>query len=38
MQDQLTDRSKQILEAIIEDYIATAEPVGSRAVSRRHEL
>lgn len=38
MQDRLTDRSKQILEAIIEDYIVTAEPVGSRTVSRRHEL
>ena len=37
MQDQLTERSKQILEAIIEDYIVTAEPVGSRTVSRRHQ-
>jgi heat-inducible transcriptional repressor len=38
MQDHLTERSKQILEAIIEDYIVTAEPVGSRTISRRHEL
>ena len=38
MQDHLTDRGKLILEAIIEDYIATAEPVGSRSVTRRHGL
>ncbi len=34
----LSQRSKQILEAIIEDYIATAEPVGSSTVARRHAL
>ena len=38
MQDILTERSKQILEAIIEDYIVTAEPVGSRTVTRSHHL
>ena len=38
MQDRLTNRSKQILEAIIEDYIVTAEPVGSRTVTRSHRL
>jgi len=38
MQDFLTDRSRQILEAIIEDYIQTAEPVGSRTITRRHGL
>src|SRR5512136_2697152 len=38
MMDNITERSKQILEAIIEDYINTAEPVGSRAISRRHGL
>jgi len=38
MRDNLTERSKQILEAIIEDYIVTAEPVGSRTVSRNHGL
>jgi heat-inducible transcriptional repressor len=38
MQDNLTERSKQILEAIIEDYIATAEPVGSRTVIEKHGL
>jgi heat-inducible transcriptional repressor len=38
MDVELTPRSRQILEAIIEDYIATAEPVGSIAVARRHAL
>jgi heat-inducible transcriptional repressor len=36
MDENLSPRGKQILEAIIEDYIATAEPVGSRTVTRRH--
>ncbi len=35
---ELSARSRQILEAIIEDYIATAEPVGSSAVARRHAM
>lgn len=38
MADILTDRSRQILEAIIEDYIRTAEPIGSRTITRRYEL
>jgi heat-inducible transcriptional repressor len=38
MQEYLTERSKKILEAIIEDYILTAEPVGSRTISRRQGL
>jgi heat-inducible transcriptional repressor len=38
MQEHLTERSKQILEAIIEDYILTAEPIGSRTISRGHGL
>jgi len=38
MDVELSDRSRKILEAIIEDYIATAEPVGSSAVARRHSL
>ena len=36
MNGDLNDRSRQILQAIIEDYIATAEPVGSRTITRRH--
>jgi heat-inducible transcriptional repressor len=38
MTDQLSERGKRILEAVIEDYIATAEPVGSRSVTRSHAL
>jgi heat-inducible transcriptional repressor len=38
MADQLSERSQNILEAIVEDYISTAEPVGSRAISRRHSF
>jgi heat-inducible transcriptional repressor len=38
MEVELSARSRQILEAIVEDYIATAEPVGSSAVARRHAL
>jgi heat-inducible transcriptional repressor len=33
--DDLSERGKQVLEAIIEDYIDTAEPVGSRTISRK---
>lgn len=29
----LTDRKKQILKAVVEDYISTAEPVGSKAIA-----
>ena len=35
---QLTERKKRILRAIIETYIATAEPVGSKAVVERAGL
>jgi len=38
MSEILTERSRQILEAVIDDYIRTAEPVGSRTVTRRHGL
>jgi heat-inducible transcriptional repressor len=38
MSQDLSERSKHILEAIIEDYIATAEPVGSRTITRRHGI
>ncbi|MDR3348889.1 MAG: heat-inducible transcriptional repressor HrcA [Acidaminococcales bacterium] len=34
----LNDRKRRILQLIIEEYISTAEPVGSRAISRKHEL
>lgn len=34
----LDERKKRILQSIIDDYISTAEPVGSRTVARKHEL
>ena len=34
-QMELTDRKKRILRAIVETYIATAEPVGSKVVAER---
>ena len=34
----LTDRKMKILEAIIRDYIFVAEPLGSRTLSKRHDL
>ena len=38
MAEELNERSQHILEAIVEDYIVSAEPVGSRAITRRHSL
>ena len=35
---QLEDRKKKVLEAIILDYIATAEPVGSRTITKKYGL
>lgn len=32
---ELTDRKKQILKAVVEDYIQTAEPVGSKVLAAR---
>src|SRR6266511_1978099 len=34
----LTERERQVLEAVIETYVQTAEPAGSRTVSRRRGL
>lgn len=34
----LDERKRLILQAIVEDYINTAEPVGSRSISKRPEL
>ncbi len=34
----LNDRKKKILQLIIEDYISTAEPVGSRTIARKYNL
>lgn len=35
---ELDKRKRQVLYAIVHDYIQTAEPVGSRTISRRYEL
>jgi len=35
---ELGERKKKILAAIIDDYIKTAEPVGSRTISKNHGL
>jgi len=34
----LDDRKLKILQAIIDDYISSAEPVGSRTIAKKHEL
>ena len=34
----LNERKKQILQAVIDEYIGSAEPVGSRAISKKNEL
>lgn len=38
MKIELNDRDKSILQAIINDYILTAEPVGSRTVSKKYDF
>ena len=37
-QMELSERKKQILQAIVDDYIETAEPIGSRTIVRRHDI
>ena len=34
----LNDRQKMILRMIVDDYVLTAEPVGSRSISKRPDL
>ena len=34
----LTERKLKILQAIISDYVRSAEPVGSRTLSKKYEL
>lgn len=36
--DRLDERKMKILRAIVNDYIDTAEPIGSRTIARKHEL
>lgn len=34
----LDERKRRILQAIIDDYISTAEPIGSRTIARKYDL
>lgn len=34
----LDERKRKILQAIIDDYISTAEPIGSRTIARKYKL
>jgi heat-inducible transcriptional repressor len=38
MHNELTDREKIILRYIIEDFIQTANPIGSRYISRKSDI
>ena len=38
MSPELTDRERQVLEAVIQSYVETAEPAASRTLSRRFGL
>ena len=35
---ELNERKQKILQAIIQDYITSAEPVGSRTIARKYDL
>ncbi|HWE43165.1 MAG TPA: hypothetical protein VG432_11695, partial [Gemmatimonadaceae bacterium] len=35
---ELNDRERRVLEAVIRTYVQTAEPAGSRTLSRRYGL
>ena len=35
---ELTERERKVLEAVIESYVQTAEPAGSRTIARRFPL
>ncbi len=35
---ELDDRKMRLLKAIVDDYIHTATPVASRALSKRHDF
>ena len=34
----LTDRQKKILRAVVDSYVATAEPVGSKAIAAQPDM
>ena len=35
---ELTERERQVLEAVVRSYVETAEPTGSRTVSQDFDL
>ncbi len=37
-EEQLSDRERQVLEAVIRSFVDSAEPAGSRMVARRYDL
>lgn len=38
MPDELDERKQRVLKAVIDDYIESAEPVGSRTLARKYDL
>lgn len=34
----LDERKQRILRAIVDDYISTAEPIGSRTIAKKYSL
>ena len=34
----MDERKQRVLQAVVQDYIESAEPVGSRTIARRHDL
>ncbi len=38
MKDPLSDREQRVLEAIVQSYVESAEPVGSRTIAKRFGL
>ena len=38
MSNDLDERKSQILWAVVDDYIASAEPVGSRTLAQKYNL
>jgi len=36
--EALNERERKVLEAIVQSYVETAEPVGSRVLARRFGL
>lgn len=36
--DELNERKRKVLWAVVQDYADTAEPVGSRTIARKYNL